>query len=113
MPKNKLLRAATARSPNAAPSDGGSIPCYVNVMTIRRITISVPAKVAARIKKAAGETPVSVWITGIIEDHLDDAELEQLWEEFYRAVRPRSEDVRRANSMFRRLTKRSKPRDAA
>ncbi|MBK8593320.1 MAG: hypothetical protein IPN77_30250 [Sandaracinaceae bacterium] len=36
-------------------------------MTIKRITISVPSEVAARIKKAAGKTPVSAWVTGVIE----------------------------------------------
>jgi hypothetical protein len=74
-------------------------------MAIRRITISVPAEVAARIKKAAGKTPVSAWVTGLIEERLDDSELERLWHAFYRSVRPRSEDVRRADSMFRRLMK--------
>jgi hypothetical protein len=74
-------------------------------MSIQRITISVPARVAARIKNAAGGTPVSAWVTAVIEDHLDDAELERLWHDFYGAVAPRREDVRRADQIFRRLTK--------
>jgi len=77
-------------------------------MSIRRITISVPDEVAARIKKAAGKTPVSAWVTGVIEDRLDDAELERLWREFHRSVRPRPDDVRRADAIFRRLTKPSR-----
>lgn len=77
---------------------------YANVMSIRRITISVPASVASRIKKAAGRIPVSAWVTAVIEEHLEDADLELLWEEFYRAVRPRLAQVRRANEIFRRLT---------
>jgi hypothetical protein len=52
--------------------------CYAIVMSIRRITISVPVEVAARIRKAAGKTPVSAWVTGVVEDRLDDAELEKL-----------------------------------
>ncbi len=87
--------------------------CYAIVMSIRRITISVPAEVAARIKKAAGQTPVSAWVTGIIEEHLDDAELERLWQEFYRSVRPRGADARRADAMFRRLTRSPRRKSAA
>jgi hypothetical protein len=82
-------------------------------MSIRRITISVPAEVAARIKKAAGNTPVSAWVTGVIDERLDDAEFERLWQAFYRAVRPRREDVRRADGLFRRLMKASGRKRAA
>jgi hypothetical protein len=72
-------------------------------MSTKRITISVPAKVAARIKKAAGTRPVSAWVTGIIEERLDDVELERLWQDFYRSVAPRPKDIRRAESIFKRL----------
>jgi hypothetical protein len=82
-------------------------------MSIRRITISVPAETAARIKKAAGTTPVSAWVTGLIEEHLDDAELERMWQEFYRSVGPRPGDVRRANALMRKLTKATRRRRAA
>jgi hypothetical protein len=87
--------------------------CYAIVMSIRRITISVPVEVAARIKKAAGKTAVSAWVTGVVEDRLDDAELEKLWQEFYQSVRPRREDVRRADAILRRLTKPSRRERAA
>jgi hypothetical protein len=82
-------------------------------MTIRRITISVPVAVATRIKRAAGRKPVSTWVTDVIEERLDDAELERLWEEFYASVKPRRADVHRANSIFRRLTKVSRRKKAA
>lgn len=76
-------------------------------MSIKRITISVPEAVAARIKRAAGPKPVSAWVTDVIEARLEDAELERLWQEFYATVAPRPRDVRRADAMFRRLTKAS------
>jgi len=79
--------------------------CYAYVMAIKRITISVPEAVAARIKRAAGAAPVSAWVTGLIEEYLDDAELERKWEAFYREVNPSRKEVRRAETMFRRLTK--------
>ena len=82
-------------------------------MSIRRITVSVPDHVAARIKKAASGVPVSAWVTGVIRDRLDDVELERLWQDFYRSVRPRREDARRAESMFRRLTRTPRRKKAA
>ena len=74
-------------------------------MTIRRITISVPDEVASQIKKAAGTRGVSAWVTEVIEEHLDDAELERQWLEFYRQVAPRRQDLRRADALFKRLTR--------
>jgi hypothetical protein len=74
-------------------------------MAIRRITISVPEQTANRIKKAAGPTPVSSWVTDLIEEHLDEAELERKWQEFYAAVKPARKDVKRAEVLHERLTK--------
>jgi hypothetical protein len=82
-------------------------------MAIRRITLSVPERVAGRIKKAAGKKPVSAWVTDLIEEHLDDVELEKKWDAFYRDVAPRRADIRRADSIFARLTGRQRRRGAA
>jgi hypothetical protein len=78
--------------------------CYAHVMSIKRITISVPGETAARIKKAAGRMPVSAWVTEIVEERLESGELERLWREFYEAVRPHRADIRRADALFGRLT---------
>jgi hypothetical protein len=82
-------------------------------MSIERITISVPSQVAARIKKAAGKRAVSAWVTSLIEERLDDAELERLWREFYRSVNPSRSDRKRADAIFRRLVKPSRRRKSA
>ncbi|HTM43422.1 MAG TPA: hypothetical protein VL137_00630 [Polyangiaceae bacterium] len=82
-------------------------------MPIRRITISVPAQVAGRIKKAAGRKPVSTWVTDLIEEHLDDAELERQWAEFCRETKPTRKDSQKADALFSRLTRRSARRGAA
>jgi hypothetical protein len=82
-------------------------------MSIRRITISVPSSVARRIKKAAGKRSVSAWLTAVVEEHLEDAELERLWEEFYASVAPRRSDVRRADALFDKLTKSPRRKGAA
>lgn len=81
-------------------------------MTIRRITISVPAQVAGRIKKAAGAKPVSAWVSDLIEEHLDDEALERQWQAFCREVAPTRADARRADAMFKRLTRRGRRRAA-
>lgn len=73
-------------------------------MSIRRITISVPAQVAGRIKKAAGQKPVSTWVTDLIEEHLDDSELERQWAAFCNDVKPTQRDVQKADALFKRLT---------
>lgn len=82
-------------------------------MSIKRITISVPDRVAARIKKAAGSTPVSAWVTDVIEDRLEDAELERAWADYLRDVKPSREESRRAEAIFKRLTKPVRKRGAA
>lgn len=82
-------------------------------MSIKRITISVPDEVARRIKKAAGSRPVSTWITAVVEEHLDDAELERRWEAFYRDVNPSAKDGRRARTIYKRLTQPKGRRGAA
>lgn len=87
--------------------------CYVYVVAIKRITISVPEEVAARIKKAAGTVPVSTWVTDLVEEHLEDGELEKQWEAFYRDVSPTREDIRRADAIFKRITKPARRRGAA
>jgi hypothetical protein len=82
-------------------------------MSIKRITISVPADVASRIKKAAGATPVSTWVTELVEEHLNDAELELQWRRFYEDVNPTREDIANAQAKFKRLTKRKARRRSA
>ena len=82
-------------------------------MAIRRLTISVPEDVAGRIKKAAGDKPVSTWVTDLIAEHLDDTEIERLWTEFYRDVAPTRAEIRRADQMFTRLTRGSRRQGAA
>lgn len=86
---------------------------YAEVMSIKRITISVPSDVASRIKKAAGRLPVSAWVTEVIEQRLDDATLEAEWQRFCAEVRPRGADTRRATSIFKRLTETSRKRGGA
>jgi hypothetical protein len=77
-------------------------------MSARRITVSVPETVAQRLKKAAGKTPVSTWLTGLIEDHLDERELEGKWEAFYEGVKPDASAERKAEEILKRATRRKR-----
>jgi len=78
--------------------------CYAYVMAIKRITLSVPEQVAVRLKKAAGRVPISAWVTQIIEQHLQEAELEAAWQAFLRDAAPSRAEARQADAMFQRLT---------
>jgi hypothetical protein len=77
-------------------------------MSVSRITLSLPETVAIRIKKTAGRTPVSTWVTALIEDHLDERELEEKWLAFYAGVNPQPQDVRKARDIVARAKKRRK-----
>lgn len=57
-------------------------------MSIKRITISVPEELVDRIKAAAGDEPVSTWVTELVEQELDHEEADRLWEEFMAEVGP-------------------------
>lgn len=82
-------------------------------MSIKRITISVPTETARRIKKAAGPRPVSAWLTDVVEEHLDEAELERQWQAFYADVAPSRAAQREAEAMYRRLVPPGRRRGAA
>jgi len=82
-------------------------------MSIRRITISVPEEVAARIKKAAKGVPVSTWLTDRIAEHFDDEALNRLWREFARDVAPTESDTLKAEALYGRLTKSARRRSVA
>jgi len=77
-------------------------------MTIKRITLSVPEELADKIKQAAGEKPVSAWVTEKIEHELNDAELERQWIEFYNSLNPSAADTAWVESALHRLHNRKR-----
>lgn len=66
-------------------------------MSIRRITISLPEELAERLKSAAGDRPVSTWVTELIEQELERERLDQLWEDYMAeiGVDPEAEEYAR------------------
>jgi hypothetical protein len=79
---------------------------YAFRMAVSRITLSLPKAVTIRIKKIAGRTPVSTWVTALIEEHLDERELNEKWLAFYAGVNPQPQDVRKARDIVTRAQKR-------
>lgn len=111
--RDEFCRWQQARGVAVRGLDQLTTACYAKVMSIKRITISVPSTLAGRIKKAAGDLPVSAWVTDALEDRLNEVELERQWQAFYRDVNPTRRDLALADSMFKRLTKRGSRRGAA
>jgi hypothetical protein len=81
-------------------------------MAIRRITISVPEELALRIKEAAGDMPVSQYVTEVLEKELDENELEHQWNLFQQSLEVDDDSEARATEMFERLVL-SRNRDGA
>ena len=77
-------------------------------MAIRRLTLSIPEELADRIKQAAGDRPVSAWVTDRLEADLNEAELEQQWIEFYDSLNPTAADRAWVDSALQRLHNRKK-----
>ena len=65
----------------------------------------MPESLAVQIKKAAGDKPVSQYVTELLEEHLADEELQLQWERFYMDVNPGPEAIKKADEMFERLTR--------
>jgi hypothetical protein len=63
----------------------------------------VPEELAERIEQAAGDKPVSQYVTETLEKELSDDELWRQWEEFYRSLPPNPEADAKAAEMFERL----------
>ncbi len=78
---------------------------YARVMSIRRITISVPSHLAAKVKRAAGKTPVSAYVAAVLEEKLDEEEVVRAWRAHVESVAPTSEDEARAERVIAGLKK--------
>lgn len=57
-------------------------------MSIKRITISVPEELADKVREAAGDEPISTWMTKLVEQELDYEQADRLWEEYMAEVGP-------------------------
>ena len=75
-------------------------------MPIRRVTISMPEKLARRVEKAAGKQPVSAWIRAFVERHLEELEYERLWQEHYAKLAITDTERERAAAILERAGKR-------
>lgn len=82
-------------------------------MSIKRVTISVPEELADRIKKAAGEQPVSTWVNELIQHHLGQEDADRLWKEYVAEVKPGWEHYDWADRVLASGERAGKESDAA
>jgi Arc/MetJ-type ribon-helix-helix transcriptional regulator len=76
-------------------------------MATKRITVSVPAEVATRIKRAAGQShSVSEWVTNAVTRTLEEEDLTRRFLEFCDSVEASSSDEKRARQSFDRIAQR-------
>jgi hypothetical protein len=73
-------------------------------MAIKRVTVSVPEDLAARISTAAGGRSVSAYIAKVLGEHLETNELERLWREYVGEVGISADDIAAADDVLDELT---------
>jgi metal-responsive CopG/Arc/MetJ family transcriptional regulator len=81
-------------------------------MSIKRITISVPSALAAKVKRAAGKKPVSVFVADVLEASIEEEQVERAWREYVADVAPTAADDRRADDVIAGLRRRKRRRAA-
>ncbi|MFO0685801.1 MAG: hypothetical protein U0234_27330 [Sandaracinus sp.] len=82
-------------------------------MPITRVTISMPSELAKRVKKAAGDKPVSAWFTELASQRLTEGAYERLWKEHFVDVPMSAAERRAGDALFERTTKPRKRKRAA
>ena len=75
-------------------------------MASKRITISIPAELADRLKRAAGtKQSVSAWVTEAIARALEDENLRERFLAWCESVEASPREIARAEAMFERIAK--------
>jgi hypothetical protein len=73
-------------------------------MAIKRVTVSLPEELAARVSAAAGERSVSAYIAALLGEHLEASELERLWREYVDEIGVSADDIAAADEVLDELT---------
>lgn len=75
-------------------------------MATQRITVSVPAEIAGRLKRAAGRSrSVSEWVTNAVTRALDEEDTKRRFLEFCDGVTTTPEEEKQVQSSFDRITR--------
>lgn len=83
-------------------------------MATKRITVSVPAEIATRIKQAAGRSrSVSEWVTNAVTRTLEEEDLKRRFLEYCDSVKATPEQERQAKASFDRITQSKRGKSAA
>jgi hypothetical protein len=72
-------------------------------MATTRVTVSLPADLVAKLKVEAGERSMSAYVAALIQEHLEDAELERLWQAYLDDVGVTSDDIATADQVLNEL----------
>ena len=79
-------------------------------MARKRITVSVPAEIASRIKRAAGRMrSVSEWVTTAVTRTLEEEDLARRFLEFCDGVNATRAEEKQAKASFDRILRSAKP----
>jgi hypothetical protein len=72
-------------------------------MATTRVTISLPADLVAKLKVEAGERSMSAYVAALIQEHLEEAELERLWQAYLADVGVTADDIATADQVLDEL----------
>lgn len=75
-------------------------------MAIKRVTVSLPEELAAKLRSEAGGRSVSAYVADLISEHFDESEVERLWRSYLDEVAITSEDIATADEILNKLTAR-------
>ncbi len=69
-------------------------------MAIKRVTISLPEDLAGRLRADAGDRSVSAHVAAIIAHHLEDRDLDALWQAYLDEVDLSPADIAGADRLL-------------
>lgn len=70
---------------------------------IKRVTISLPEEIADRLRADAGDRSVSAHVAELISRHLEDAELDEMWQSYLGDVGLTADDIAAADRLLDEL----------
>lgn len=72
-------------------------------MAIKRVTVSLPAEIADRLRAEAGGRSVSAYVAELISERLEDTELDALWRAYLDEVGLSADDIDAADRVLDEL----------
>ena len=73
-------------------------------MTTKRVTVSLPAELAARVTAAAAGRSVSAYVAEVLGERLDSSDLDEAWRAYVADVGVSDSDIAAADAVLDGLT---------